>query len=47
MLARLRNSKLVEEKDGQAVVEMMEVPPSSDRNQRANIVVDTEDKFNK
>jgi hypothetical protein len=26
---------------------MMEVPPSSDRNQRANIVVDTEDKFNK
>lgn len=46
MLARLKNSNLVEEKEQQPEPEMAEVPPSSDRNQRAvEAVIETEDKF--
>lgn len=46
LLARLKNSNLVEEKEQQAEPEMAEVPPSSDRNQRAvEAVIETEDKF--
>lgn len=48
MLARLKNSNLVEEKEQQQEPELAEVPPSSDRNQRAvEVVIETEDQFAK
>jgi hypothetical protein len=39
LIARVKNSNLVEEKDVQPEIELVEVPPSSDRNQRAVEVV--------
>jgi hypothetical protein len=48
LLARLKNSNLVEEEPAQEHKDDLEVPASSDRNQRApDIAVETEDKFGK
>jgi hypothetical protein len=45
-IARLKNNNLVEDQDQQGNKDDLEiVPPSSDRNQRAQDIVETEDKM--